>query len=322
MSKLLAVPDSAFDPQLGYFLLILANKFKVEGIPKALSLAEQQISAIVEGRDLIGPDGKLHSASSDVRLSLAKDIYALVAGALRRYTGSSLAQIFSSILQGPANVEQGHVLARDFDILFRPHACLRKDLNASLKPLWSQKAYINLVKPMLPLAWPKRQGSDATCANYSIAVLSSVRHMDYGVYADDAQDLIRLVLCVLRNLPAGEDVEAGLRVLETVARESPEVLEPFLKSVIDACEAIVAGSEAPDVSYIPGGYPPARFKVQAKCRDLSVMLLGHLPGRFEHGKLRAAAPRVGRLLAVACGDGVRRVRRAALTAKVAWADVG
>lgn len=321
VSKLLAVPDRAIDPQLGYFLLILANKFKIEGIPKALSLAEQQISAIVKDKDLIGTDGKPQPVSSDVRLSLAKDIYALIAGALRRYTGSSLAQIFSSLLQGPANAEHGHVLARDFDVLFRPHACLRKDLNASLKPLWSQKAYVNLVKPMLPLAWPKRQGSEATCANYSIAVLSSVRHMDYGVYADDAQDLIRLVLCVLRNLPAGADVEAGLRVLETIARESPEVLEPFLKSIIDACEALVTGSGMPDVSYVPGGYPTAGPKVQARCRDLAVMLLGHLPGRFEHSKLRPAAPRVGRLLAVACGDGVRRVRRTALTAKVAWADV-
>ena len=321
MSKLLAVPERVVDPQLGYFLLILANKFKFETIPKALALAEHQISAIVEDKDLVGPSGKPQPVSPDVRLSLAKDIYALVAGSLRRYTGSPLARIFSSLLQGPANTEHGHVLARDFDIIFRPHACLRKDLNASVKPLWSQKAYINLVRPMIPLSWPKLDGSEATCANYSVAVLSSVRHLDYGVYADDAQDLIRLVLCVLRNLPTGVDVEAGLRVLETVARESPEALEPFLKSVIDVCEAIVSGTEAPDVSWMPGGYPPAGPKVQAKCRDLAVMLLGYLPGRFQHGKLRSAAPRVGRLLAVACGDGVRKVRRSALTAKLAWADV-
>ena len=125
----------------------------------------------------------------------------------------------------------------------------------------------------------------------------------------------------MKNLPAGTDVEAGLRVLETIARQSPDVLEPFLKSVIDAGAAIVSGSGTPDVSWMPGGYPPAGAKVQAKCRDLAVMLLGYLPGQFEHGKLRSAAPRVGRLLAVACGDHVRKVRRAALTAKLAWADV-
>lgn len=311
---MLVSEERTADPQLGYFLLTLANKFKIETIPKALSLAEHQISAIVERKDLIGPGGKPHPASPGVRLSLAKDIYALVAGALRRYTGSPLAQMFDSLLRGPANEDHGAVLARDFDILFRPHACLTKDLNASIKPLWSQKAYINLVKPMLPRAWPKRQGSDVACANYSIAVLSCVRHLDYGVYADDAPDLIRLVLCVLRTLPAGPDVEAALKVLETIARESPDVLEPFLKSVIDACAALI--SDAQQDAPVGGG-----VKVRAKCRDLAVMMLGYLPGKFEHGKLRSAAPRVERLLAVACGDGVRRVRRSALNAKLAWADV-
>lgn len=326
VSKLLISAERASNPQLGYFLLILANKFKVEAIPKVLALAEHQLSAIVEGRELSGPGGESQSASPEARVALAKDIYGVLAGALRRYAGSSLRPIFSTLLQGPANPDYGHILARDFDIIFRPHPCLTKDLNATVKPLWSQKAYINLVKPMLPLAWPQRQDAPApelSRANYGVAVLSAVRHLPHGVYADDAADLIRLVLCALRSLPAGPDAEAALRVLETLARESAAALVPFLNSVVDACAGLIGGV-APDVSWMPEGYaPPADKgnKARARCRNLAIVLLGYLPAGFEHGKLRSAGPRVRRLLAVACGDGVRGVRKAALAAKVAWEAV-
>ncbi|SPN97774.1 uncharacterized protein DNG_01287 [Cephalotrichum gorgonifer] len=331
VSTLLALDERVSDPKLGYFLLILANKFKVEAIPKALSLTEYQVKAIVEGTGLTGPDGEAQPVSPDVRTSLAKDIYAVVAGVLRRYTGSSLRQVFSSLLRGPANPEYGHILAREFDIIFRPHPCLKKELNAAVKPLWSQKAYLNLVKPMLPLAWPKRQDAsadDATTelsrANYSVAALSCVKHLDYGIYADDAPDFIRLALCALQNLPVGPDAEAALHVLETVAKESPEILEPFLKSVIDACTSLVSGEGAPDLSWMPAGFVPARdggARVAARCRNLAVVLLGYFPARFDHERLRGVGPRVGRLLAIASGDGVRAVRKAALAARLAWADV-
>lgn len=257
------------------------------------------------------------SQSTNASASLVKEIYGLIAGILRRYTGSSLKGVFVHLLKGPANAEIGHVLARGFDVFFRPHECLTKEFHAIIKPLWSQKAYIQLVKPMLPLAWPKKSGNQASelvLANYSIAILSSIRHLEYTIYQDDAADLVRLILCVLRNLPVGVDVETALRVLETITKESTNVLEPFLNSTIDSCTSIITS---------PGPQPGDRrmVRVSARCRNLAILLLGYLPGRYEDRHLLGSVPRMERLLSVACGDRVREVRKTALATKLVWANV-
>ncbi|CAI4213713.1 unnamed protein product [Parascedosporium putredinis] len=348
-SKLLASSSPVHDPYLGHLLLILANKHKVEGIPKVLALLEHQLAAIASGGPLLGSSDST-STATPARVKLVKDAYAVVAGILRRYTGTSLKSVFPHLLEGPANEELGQFVAREFDALFRPHPSLAKEFHAVVKPLWSQKAYYQLVKPLLPRAWPRKNpgaaaavgsgspssssSSELICANYSIAVLSAVRHLDFSVYQDDAAPLIRLILCALRSLPDGSaDVETALRALETVVRESsPTTLEPFLKSLLDACTAVVAGSgpRAADLPWMPEGYSSSSFSsstssealaTAARCRNLAVRLLGYLPGRFDNRRLLASAPRMERLLSVACGDRVREVRKTALAARLAWAKI-
>ncbi|PKS07911.1 hypothetical protein jhhlp_006520 [Lomentospora prolificans] len=325
VSKLLASSSARHDRQLGSFLMILANKYKVENIPKVLALLEHQLGAITSGGSLLGSG----AISVSARAALTKDIYAVIAGILRRNTGSSLQGVFAHLLKGPANEDLGHILAREFDTLFRPHKYLAKEFHATIRPLWSQKAYYQLIKPLLPLSWPRKTdqaNSELSYANYSIATLAAVRHIDYSVYQDDAPDLVRLILCALRSLPISADVETALRALETITKESTSnVLEPFVNSVMDCCTAVITGSgpQAADLSWMPEGYSPAdkTGKVSARCRNLAILLLGYLPGRYENRHLLRSVPRMERLLSVACGDRVREVRKSALAARLAWAKV-
>jgi DNA repair/transcription protein MET18/MMS19 len=325
-SRLLLTDIDGEDVRLQHLLMLLANKYSIEKLPKFLRLLEHQIGCLAEGRPmpLSGTPNKEIFAPG-ARLRLAGNAYAVVAGILRRNLGSSLAGLFDRLRASPKNLVDGHLLARKFDMLFRPHSCLEVENHSISKRLWPHSSYARLVRPMVPLAWPKGSGTeqDLVCANYSIAVLASVQHMGYDVYKEDVADITRMVLCVLRNLPTGPDVEVALGVLQTILREATDDVEPFIKSIIVACTEIIgggaaSGKEAP--SWIPDGFMPVdkTGRAASGCRNLAVMLLGFLPGKFEHWHLLDSARQVQRLLHRSCGDRVRVIRKTALAARVAW----
>jgi DNA repair/transcription protein MET18/MMS19 len=311
--------------------MLFANKYSVEKVPTLLRLLEYQMGCLADGQatPLSGQPTKESSLPSS-RFHLAGNIYAVVAGILRRHLGTSvLGALYDRLRAGPRNSEEGQTFARKFDLLFRPHSCLKPEYSSISKRLWPHNAYLQLVKPMIPLAWPKGSAAetDLVCANYSIAVLSSVRHLASEVYKEDAADLIRIVLCVLRTLPVGPDVEVALKVLETITQESTDDLEPFLKSIIVACTEVITGTSSGEkgecVSWMPEGYMPVDRTGRAanSCRNLAIMLLGFLPRRFEHRHLLESAPHVQKLLHRSVGDKVREVRKTALMARLAWAEV-
>ncbi|TDZ29672.1 MMS19 nucleotide excision repair protein-like protein [Colletotrichum spinosum] len=322
-------------------LTIIANKHPIDKLSEIVTLAEKQMSFVI-GDGTLSSQAEKETAfvkfeasrppgiNPDMaRANLAKPVYAITAGVLRRYTGNSFKQVLLAIHQGPANRAIGHVLARNFEVIFAPYQSLAKDYFGVAKPLWLQRAYFELVKPMLNMAWPAGSNSPddmLKAANYSVAVLAAVKHIPFAIYEDDTEDLIRLTLCVVRYLPSGGDVQAGLGILEEVARESPDRIKPFLKSTIEACMSILTrggGQSSDDSPWMPAGYMPFDHSdvAQAQCRCLVVRLLGLLPPQFEHRHLLDTAAQVRRMLSRASGDPVREVRKAALLARAAWADV-
>ncbi|KAJ0377374.1 hypothetical protein COL26b_004325 [Colletotrichum chrysophilum] len=325
---------------VAHILTILANKYPVEKLSEIVAMIEQQMKFVVGDGSLSeeseNETGFLeHEAKripgetpAQARANLARPVYAITAGVLRRYTGNAFKQVLSAIQLGPANKETGHILARNFEIIFSPYGCLAKEYYGQAKPLWLQRAYFELIKPMLAKAWPAGSNSSEdmlVAANYSIAVLAAVKHLPFNIYEDDTEDLVRLVLCAVRYLPSGGDVQAGLKVLEEIAQRSPERIKPFLKSIIEACISIYTrgGSQSEDSAWMPAGYMPFDHSdiSQAQCRYLVVRLLGLLPPQFEDRHLLDSAAHVRRVLSQSSGDRVREVRKAALVARAAWAEV-
>ncbi|KAF3344767.1 hypothetical protein VdG2_06953 [Verticillium dahliae VDG2] len=264
----------------------------------------------------------------DNRALIARPVFAAVAGILRKYKGGYLGNVIAGIIKGPADQKIGHVLARRVGLLFRDQDCLQKEYNPKLfSPLWRQRAYVEIIKPMLAKAWgigTNSQDNTLITANYSIAVLSATQWLDYTVYEEDADDLIRLIICVARNIGAGPDLEAGLTVLLRICSSAPDKVKPFAKSVIRECSAVLEGKgESRTEDWMPAGFhqldPTGRSSKQS--RRLAVKLLGALPAYCERGDLLSAASAVRRSLARASGDSVREIRRAALDARAAWDPV-
>ncbi|EXF73011.1 hypothetical protein CFIO01_11772 [Colletotrichum fioriniae PJ7] len=322
-------------------LSVIANKYKVENLNDIVQIMELQMNFVVSEDRLSDQleqiTGYLDheenvvagNSPNDLRAALARPVYAIVVGVLRRYTGNALKNVLTAITQGPGNKKIGHMLARSMDFIFSDLDFAKPQFYGQLKKLWVQRAYYELVKPMLPKAWPAGSNSKddmLVAANYSIAVLRAVRHIKYAHYEDDTEDLIRIILCAIRNLPASADVAAGLQVLVAVTENSPRRMQPFLKSVIDASLSIFrrdTTQAGEDNAWMPENYMPFdRFGFQeAQCRALVVRLIGQLPPNFEHRHLLDSASQAKRLLAQASGDESRMVREAALKSRKAWDEV-
>ncbi|EEY20010.1 conserved hypothetical protein [Verticillium alfalfae VaMs.102] len=215
------------------------------------------------------------------RALVARPVFAAVAGILRKYKGGYLGKVIAGIIEGPADQKIGHGLARRVGLLFRDQECLQKEYNPKLfSPLWRQRAYVEIIKPMLAKAWgigTNSQDNTIITANYSIAVLSATQWLDYTVYEEDADDLIRLIICVARNIGAGPDLEASLTVLLRICSCAPDKVKPFAKSVIRECSAVLEGKgESRTEEWMPAGFhqldPTGRSSMQS--RRLAVRLLG------------------------------------------------
>ncbi|KAK1982427.1 Dos2-interacting transcription regulator of RNA-Pol-II-domain-containing protein [Colletotrichum cereale] len=322
-------------------LTIISNKYPVEKLDEIVTMLRLQMNFVIseerQSDELEQVTGFLeHEANripgghpDEIRAELARPVYAILAGVLRRYSGSSLRQLLATIQQGPSNKKIGHILGRNLESIFGGLEILKKEYYGQIRPLWVQRAYFEMIKPMLAKAWPAGSNSRddmLVAANYSIAVLAAVKYIQYPVYEDDTEDLIRLILCAIRYLPATKDVAAALSVLQHVTENSPKRVQPFLKSIIEACMSVFNrnGTQAgEDSAWMPAGYIQFDHSGlwRSQCRCQVVRIIGLLPVQFEHRHLLDSASQAKRLLAQASGDRVRNVREAALTARARWDEV-
>ncbi|KAK4199585.1 Dos2-interacting transcription regulator of RNA-Pol-II-domain-containing protein [Triangularia verruculosa] len=216
----------------------------------------------------------------------------------------------------------GEIVARSMGILVQPNSeVLNKESHAVTKRFYKQWAYNFLVRPLYELARPGNGKDPKTTARYSITILSVVKNCPFTVYQDDVESLLRLLVIalsskkddtILSDEAAQAQVIAALEILVDILAHEPEALKGFLKEIISGTTKVYQES-APSNSTL--------HKPLTMCRKLSLQVLGALPKTFEERYLLSFSPPTQRMLALACGDPVRKVREAARAARGNWARV-
>lgn len=205
--------------------------------------------------------------------------------------------------------------ARSIEVLIREKSFLTKETHAKIGLLYRQWFYARGVKPLYELALPVN-AARPQADNYTVAILSILKHCPFSVYGDDAKPLARLLITALLELRPLPDLLVTLQTLLEVLRNDPDTVKEHLKAVIDAVLKVY------DLA-LGGAASPSKARSQAApaCRRLVLQLLAELPGKFEERHLLPYAPRMKRMLATASGDPFREVRKAALVARESWEKV-
>jgi DNA repair/transcription protein MET18/MMS19 len=217
------------------------------------------------------------------------------------------------------------LLAQSLGLLLKQNPLLTAENHALVKRFHKQWAYTHLVKPLLQPAQPAASNDAAAAAAATrsrVAVLAAVANCPFTVYQDDLPLLIRLLVTALsssRKEIASEEVAwsqvvCALEILVDILGNEPEALRGYLREVIGG----VTGVYQVCAERKQGGRQGA---VKTVCRRLALQVLGAIPTRFEERHVLVYAPPTQRMLAVACGDPVRRVREVARAARASWARV-
>jgi DNA repair/transcription protein MET18/MMS19 len=214
-----------------------------------------------------------------------------------------------------------------------PHDALTKDKYAVVKPLWMQKVYFELVKPLLLAATGADPGVEDQLikTNFSVGVLALIKHMSFSIYEDDADKVLLVCISVAQNIGGGSDLEAAVRVMKHIIAEASDKAQDHLRSIIFICieafssrrTSTSSSSAKEPPAWLPSDYAAAGSdaEVQGACGKLGLDIVGGLPKIFESRYLVPFAPQVQRELTAACGHKMRDVRRSARLARAAWVDL-
>ena len=300
-------------------LSVLANKYPIENSPGLISALEQKAAAALKDVDVM--------ADKQQAVERLTFVYALSCGLLRRFGSKKAEGLLKLIRDGPAHPVVGKELAQRLEMLVAPQTFLTKDNYAVVKPLWMQRVYFELVGPMLQAA----TGSNADVTdpliktNYSLGVILMLRHMSYSIYEADAEKVLRIAISTAQSLGTGPEVLAALDALQNILLEAPEKGQDHLRSIVNICVRSFTGQTAPTQrpEWLPAGYAPSTVdqEVQAGCGKLALEIAGVLPRMYEARRLVSFLPQVERELTMACGHGVRDLRRLARLARQAWAGL-
>ena len=249
-------------------------------------------------------------------LDKATSIFAVAAGMLRRYSGKLAHGLLQLLREAPSSPALGQQLARRLEMIVAPQRILTKENYAVVKPLSVQKIYVELVKPMVSKAIGQATEDRFIRTNFSIGALLMVKHMSFSIYEEDAENIIRIAIAVAQNSGTGPDAIAALDVLRNVLIEASDKGEPHLGSIISIC--VNAFSRKKPQDYAPGS---ADAEFQAESGKLALEIMVALPNMFESRHLLPQAKRVERELTLACGNGVRELRKSARLARTAWREM-
>lgn len=259
-------------------------------------------------------------------LDKATSIFAIAAGVLRRYSGKQVQGIIRLLREAPGYPNIGQNLARRLEMVIAPQKVLAKENHAVVKPLWMQKVYIELAKPLIP----KALGRDAQVTdrvvrtNCSIGVLLMIKHMGFSIYEEDAEDILRIAITVAQTIGKGPDAAAALDALRSILADASDKGEPHLPSIISIC--VSAFSQKPQT--VPDWLPADYVLSTAAGGDSTAMggkaaleIMAALPKMYESRHLVPLAARVERELTLACGNAIRELRKSARAARLAWKEI-
>ncbi|KAI6365169.1 hypothetical protein MCOR25_005463 [Pyricularia grisea] len=218
--------------------------------------------------------------------------------------------------------EHGLQMAPRLEVLLAAKSQLSLQNHAILRPLSEQWVYICVVKPKLELSFPITQDRPQGIVN-AIAVVHVMKHMDFTVYAEDTDRIMRILIAGVSSPKNLADVEAALQVLRQILANKPDDLKDQLKAVISgAISTVSSGLEPPpDQEAVPADSNARTVNSgnPALCRRLSLQLLQDLAEKLDEQLLRQYKAQISRVLATACGDPVREVRQSAMSARSSWA---
>jgi DNA repair/transcription protein MET18/MMS19 len=295
---------------------ILANKFKPEP-----STPVQELEVLKRVLDFWGDWLKKETADpspADAAAFRAHSTTALsvIAGAAARQDPHVLTLIPALHEAASTPTPNGEILAASLGLIAKQNPLLTTENHAIVRRFHKQWTYAHLAKPLLQPAQPGSPGSDPlTATRYRVAVLSIVANCPFTVYQDDLPPLIRLLVTALSQRgglsdeTAWSQTVAALEVLVEVLGSEPDALTGHLRAVIGGATGVYQECAA------------QKGAVRTLCRRLALQVLGAIPGRFEERHVRAYAPPTQRILAVACGDPVRRVREVARAARASWVKI-
>jgi DNA repair/transcription protein MET18/MMS19 len=265
----------------------------------------------------------------------------VLAGAAARQD-THLLSLIPTLHQAAASPHpNGAILAHSLGLILKENPVLTPANHAIVKRFYKQWAYSHLAKPLLQLAQPAPEKDARISARYRAAVLSAVRNCPFTVYQDDLDLLIRLLVTALKSRRAGPlssveekaekekqgeegawaQVIAALEILVEILANEPEALRGYLREVIGGVTGLYqeCASRRGSVGAVEG--KEEGTVVRATCRGLALQALGAIPTRFEERHVLPYSLPTQRMLAVACGDPVRKVREVARRARGNWAKV-
>ncbi|KND92209.1 DNA repair/transcription protein mms19 [Tolypocladium ophioglossoides CBS 100239] len=315
--------DSMVLPVARAIMAALANKYKLEGLADLTATLEHHLqTALKQARTGSSPEDR-HNG-----LEQTLTIFTLAGGLLRRCTGKQTQGLLRLLREAPNDPTAGYRLAQGLETVVAPQTYLTKGSGAVEKPLWMQKVYIELVKPMISGAVGASQDVQDPLikANFSVGVLQMVKHMRFSIYEDDSHKIARIALSVAQNMGTGPDARAAVEVLKNILVEAPEQAQDHIRSLITVCISLFSSRAASTQArpewlqrdHASSTYDP---EIEAGCGKLALEIVGGLPRMFESRYLLAYAPQAQKELRTACGHRVRDVRMTARLARAAWSDV-
>ncbi|KAK5988962.1 DNA repair/transcription mms19-like protein [Cladobotryum mycophilum] len=312
--------DSVTRPVARSILTILANKYKIETSVPLMTVLNQQLAKSLESA----------RASSDTQqlsrhLEQISSVYAITSGFLRRYSGKQAEGLLQTLREAPNDTAIGHHLARRLEMIVAPQPVLTKENFATVRPLWMQRAYMELVKPMIPNAVGAENQDPLVKTNFSIGVLLMVKHLPFSVYEEDSNQILRIAISVAQSLGIGSETLAALGVVKSILADSADTAKDHLRSLVNICISCVSrrnSSKVQKPDWMPKDYLPtiAHPDVEAGCGRLSLEIIAALPSMFESRHVLSFSPLVRKELALACGHPVRELRRIARTGRAAWEE--
>lgn len=286
-------------------LTILSNKHKIETVEPLITQLNQQAETVLhQAQNAVDENN-----SSIYTKSLS--LFAIAAGVLRRFCGKQIQPLLKLLSEVPRAGATGKQLSQHLELVVAPQAILAKENFAVVKPLWMQKIYFQLVKPLLEaaLAPPAADAPANSKASINVGVLSLIKHMNFPIYEEDSEKVMRIAISTAQSDAAGvADTRAALEVLKNIVVESPDKGESHARSIIDICVGEISPKRA------------SRER-DAETGKIAMEIMVGLPRLFDSRHLLPHQPQVERELALACGNPVRELRKLARVARAAWSDL-
>ena len=268
---------------------------------------------------------KKTTASTDVSPEKFKNLnnvaMHIIGGAIARQD-KNVVELIPILQQAAASPQvNGEAVAQSLGILVKANELLTPESHAVVRRFYKQWAYTHLVKPLYELARPTAENSLAA-TRYSLAILSVVSNCQFTIYQDDLEPLIRLLVTALKSRSkiseeaAQSHVISALEILVEIILNDSGALKGYVKEIVRGTTNVYQQS-MPKKTLAQ----PVKPAILTQSRKLALQVLGAIPKTFEERYTLQYAPPTQRMLAMACGDPVRKVREAARSARANWAKV-